>query len=72
MTASPDDISSDLKEKVRQAGTAPGVYLMKDTSGRILYVGKAKNLKRRLASYFLKTGASDIKTRTLLRRGDRF
>ena len=43
MTASPDDISSDLKEKVRQAETAPGVYLMKDTSGRILYVGKAKN-----------------------------
>jgi excinuclease ABC subunit C len=41
---------------------------MKDTAGRILYVGKAKNLKRRLASYFLKTGASDIKTRTLLKR----
>jgi excinuclease ABC subunit C len=68
MTPSPDDIRLDLKEKVRQAETAPGVYLMKDTAGRILYVGKAKNLKRRLASYFLKTGASDIKTRTLLRR----
>jgi excinuclease ABC subunit C len=68
MTPSPDDIRPDLKEKVRQAETAPGVYLMKDTAGRILYVGKAKNLKRRLASYFLKTGASDIKTRTLLRR----
>jgi excinuclease ABC subunit C len=68
MTPSPDDIRLDLKEKVRQAETAPGVYLMKDTAGRILYVGKAKNLKRRLASYFLKTGASDIKTRTLLQR----
>jgi excinuclease ABC subunit C len=68
MTPSPDDIRLDLKEKVRQAETAPGVYLMKDTAGRILYVGKAKNLKRRLASYFLKTGASDIKTRTLLKR----
>jgi len=68
MTPSPDDIRPDLKEKVRQAETAPGVYLMKDAAGRILYVGKAKNLKRRLASYFLKTGASDIKTRTLLRR----
>lgn len=68
MTPSPDDIRLDLKAKVRQAETAPGVYLMKDTAGRILYVGKAKNLKRRLASYFLKTGASDIKTRTLLQR----
>ncbi|MBC2736668.1 MAG: excinuclease ABC subunit UvrC [Desulfobacteraceae bacterium] len=68
MTPSPDNIRPDLKEKVRQAETAPGVYLMKDTAGRILYVGKAKNLKRRLASYFLKTGASDIKTRTLLQR----
>ncbi len=68
MTPSPDNIRPDLKEKVRQAETAPWVYLMKDTAGRILYVGKAKNLKRRLASYFLKTGASDIKTRTLLQR----
>jgi len=68
MTPFYDDIRPDLKEKVRQAETAPGVYLMKDAAGRILYVGKAKNLKRRLASYFLKTGASDIKTRTLLRR----
>ena len=68
MTASPDDITPYLKEKVRQAETAPGVYLMKDKAGRILYVGKAKNLRRRLASYFLKTAASDIKTRTLLRR----
>ena len=32
--------------------TAPGCYLMKDAGGRIIYVGKAKNLRRRLASYF--------------------
>jgi excinuclease ABC subunit C len=41
-----------LKEKVRRLPDGPGVYLMKDRLGRILYVGKAKHLKRRVASYF--------------------
>src|SRR5437660_770031 len=36
----------------REAKTAPGVYLMKDERGEILYVGKAKSLRSRLASYF--------------------
>ena len=68
MKKSSDDIATDLQGKLRQAVTSPGVYLMKDASGKILYVGKAKNLKRRLASYFLKSGPADIKTRTMLRR----
>jgi len=41
-----------LKEKVRRLPDGPGVYLMKDRLGRILYVGKAKSLKRRVSSYF--------------------
>ena len=41
-----------LKEKVRRLPDGPGVYLMKDRLGRILYVGKAKHLKRRVSSYF--------------------
>ena len=41
-----------LKEKVRHLPDGPGVYLMKDRLGRILYVGKAKILKRRVSSYF--------------------
>ena len=41
-----------LKEKVRQLPEKPGVYLMKDRLGRIIYVGKAKCLRRRVSSYF--------------------
>jgi excinuclease ABC subunit C len=41
-----------LLAKVRALPDGPGVYLMKDRLGRIIYVGKAKNLKKRVASYF--------------------
>src|SRR6218665_1701031 len=42
----------DLKEKVRALRDIPGVYLMKDRLGRIIYVGKAKSLKKRVSTYF--------------------
>ncbi|GHB96810.1 excinuclease ABC subunit UvrC [Cerasicoccus arenae] len=45
-------ISSALKEKVRRLPDGPGVYLMKDRFGRVLYVGKAKGLKKRVSTYF--------------------
>ena len=45
----------------------PGVYRMQDGEGRLLYVGKAKNLKKRLASYFRKTGLAP-KTTALVAR----
>ncbi|MCA9082378.1 MAG: GIY-YIG nuclease family protein, partial [Planctomycetaceae bacterium] len=40
------------REKVRKFPTSPGVYLMKDAQGRVIYVGKAVNLRSRAGSYF--------------------
>ena len=45
-------MSSDLKEKVRRLPDKPGIYLMKDRLGRIIYVGKAKSLTKRVSTYF--------------------
>ena len=58
--------SKSLKAAALDAPTEPGVYIMKDSGGQIIYVGKAKSLKNRLKSYF--SGEKDIKTATLLRR----
>lgn len=44
-----------LKEKVKNLPNCPGVYLMKDSLGTIIYVGKSKNLKNRVGSYFYKS-----------------
>lgn len=46
----------------------PGVYLMKDEKGRIIYVGKAKSLRKRLASYFGSVGKLTPKTHLMVRR----
>ena len=46
-------------EKVKQFPPSPGVYLMKDAQGVVLYIGKAKNLRNRAGHYFTKAGAED-------------
>ena len=54
-----------LRKKVSQAPQKPGVYLMKNSEGKVIYVGKAINLKKRISSYFIKT-KKDLKTQKLV------
>jgi excinuclease ABC subunit C len=70
-TATPDPSSEEndpqfgfkrAAAKVREFPQSPGVYLMKDVAGRVIYVGKAKNLRSRASSYFLKAAAEDSRT----------
>jgi len=53
-------------EKVKSFPHKPGVYLMKDEAGRVIYVGKAKDLRNRAGSYFLKAAAEDQRTAKLV------
>lgn len=48
--------------KVRKFPQSPGVYLMKDDAGRVIYIGKAKNLRSRAGSYFLKGAEEEWRT----------
>ena len=57
---------SAAARKVREFPQTPGVYLMKDAAGRVIYVGKAKNLRSRAGSYFLKAAALDRRTADLV------
>lgn len=54
------------KDKVRTFPTGPGVYLMKDAQDRVIYVGKAVNLRSRAGSYFNKAAETDRRTAELV------
>ena len=56
----------ELREKVSQLPLLPGVYLYKDETGSVLYVGKAKNLRARVRNYFSDDQLADAKTGTLI------
>jgi len=57
----------DLPEKIRTIPTSPGVYLYKNAEDEVIYVGKAKNLRSRVSSYFHEGRWEDAKTGTLVR-----
>jgi excinuclease ABC subunit C len=57
----------DLQAKIRTIPAEPGVYLYKNAEGDVIYVGKAKNLRSRVASYFHEARWEDAKTGTLVR-----
>ena len=59
-------MNSLILEKLAGVSSDPGVYLIKDHKGAVIYVGKAKNLKKRLSSYFKKPVQSDLKTAVLV------
>ena len=58
-------MSDDLINRLKSISNSPGVYLMKNIEGNIIYVGKAKNLKKRVSQYF-SNKKTDIKTEHLV------
>lgn len=60
-----DDLTAP-RDKVRTFPTTPGVYLMKDAQGRVIYVGKAVNLRNRAGSYFTKAAEFEFRTAKLV------
>jgi excinuclease ABC subunit C len=61
------DVPLTPAEKVKTFPTTPGVYLMKDADGVVIYVGKAKNLRSRAGSYFTKEAAENLRTCELVK-----
>ncbi|HKK38286.1 MAG TPA: excinuclease ABC subunit UvrC [Cryomorphaceae bacterium] len=58
----------DLTEKIKLLPRKPGVYQFKNSEGVIIYVGKAKSLRNRVNSYFMKHGGHSGRTRVMIRR----
>ena len=62
----------ELRAKANDLPLLPGVYLMMDKTGQVIYVGKAKKLKNRVSQYFQDTSSHNDKTRRMVSQVDRF
>ena len=62
----------ELKAKANDLPLAPGVYLMMDKTGKVIYVGKAKKLKNRVSQYFQDSASHTLKTRQMVSQIDHF
>ena len=62
----------ELKEKALSLPYAPGVYIMRDKTDKVIYVGKAKKLKNRVSQYFQDTASHNEKTKMMVSHVDRF
>jgi len=58
--------SLNVEQKLYRTGHEPGVYLLKDENDEIIYIGKARDLRKRLAAYFKNSGHADMKTGVLI------
>ena len=63
-----EELIAKLRHKANSLPLTPGVYLMKDKSGKIIYVGKSKAMKNRVTSYFTDVKNHNIKTLTMVSR----
>ena len=59
---------NNLREQVAMLPLSPGVYQFVDRSGTIIYVGKAKSLRKRVSSYFVQSKEHSAKVRVLVRQ----
>ena len=57
----------ELRQKANDLPLAPGVYLMMDNTGQVIYVGKAKKLKNRVTSYFRKNSNHSSKVLSMVK-----
>jgi len=60
----------DVEKKVEHLPQSPGVYMFKDSGGRLLYIGKAKRLRNRVRSYFQESGGHDGRIRVMIGKID--